>query len=86
MKNTVIRHNLTALDLSKKARPPPGGTAATKLYYTMQIKYIILCNSPGGSVTCRALFVVPYGPEIVLCFYLCGKRFCAQNLCRRTLC
>lgn len=37
MKYTVIRHNLTALDLSKKARPPPGGTTATKLYYTMQI-------------------------------------------------
>ena len=32
MKYTVIRHNLTALDLSKKARSPPGGTTATKLY------------------------------------------------------
>ena len=37
MKYTAIRHNLTALDLSKKARSPPGGIAAMKLYYTMQV-------------------------------------------------
>ncbi len=37
MKYIVIRHNLTILDLSKKARPPPGETAAIKLYYTMQV-------------------------------------------------
>ncbi|NCE66379.1 hypothetical protein D1159_17830 [Pseudoflavonifractor sp. 524-17] len=76
MKCTVIRHNLTALDLSKKARPPPGGTAAMKLYYTMQ------CKPSGGSMTCRAVFVVSCGPENFLHFFLCGKRFCAQNLCR----
>ena len=38
MKYTTIRHNLTALDLSKKARPPPGGIATMRLYYTTQIK------------------------------------------------
>ena len=37
MKYTTIRRNLTALDLSKKARPPPGGIAAMKLYDTMQV-------------------------------------------------
>jgi hypothetical protein len=37
MKHTTIRHNLTAFDLSKKARPPHGGIAAMKLYYTIQI-------------------------------------------------
>lgn len=37
MKYIAIRHNLTALDLSKKARPPHGGIAAMELYYTMQV-------------------------------------------------
>ena len=37
MRYIAIRCNLTALDLSKKARPPPGGIAAMKLYYTMQV-------------------------------------------------
>ncbi len=82
MEYTAIRHNLAVLDLSKKARPPPGGIAAMKLYYTMQIYQTILCNSPGGSMTCRAVFVVSCGPKIFLRFFLCGKRFCAQNLCR----
>ena len=36
MKYTAIRHNLIALDLSKKAHPPPGGIAAMKLYYTCE--------------------------------------------------
>ena len=78
MKYTVIRHNLTALDLSKKPAPRLGELRPQG--------YTIQCKPPGGSVTCRAVFVVPYGPEIFLCFFLCGKRFCAQNLCRRTLC
>ena len=37
MKHKAILYNLAALDLSKKARPPPGATAAMKLYYAMQI-------------------------------------------------
>ena len=58
MKYIAVRHDLTAFEPSKKARSPPGRIAATRLYYTVQIKQIILCNSPGGSVTCRANFVV----------------------------
>ena len=37
MKHKAILHNLAVHDLSKKARPPHGGIAAMKLYYTMQI-------------------------------------------------
>ena len=37
MKYIATRHNLTVLDLSKKARPPLRGIAAMKLYYTMQV-------------------------------------------------
>jgi hypothetical protein len=37
MKHTTIRRNLIILNLSKKARSPPGRIAAMKLYYTMQI-------------------------------------------------
>ena len=32
---TAIRHNLTAVNLSKKARSPPGTIAATSMYYTV---------------------------------------------------
>ena len=35
MKCTVIRHNLTALDVSKKARPLLGTIATTSMYYTV---------------------------------------------------
>ena len=82
MKHTTIRRNLIILDLSKKARSPPGRIAGTRLYYTMQIEQTIQCKPPGGSMTCRAVFVVSCGPKIFLRFFLCGKRFCAQNLCR----
>ena len=45
MRHTTIRYNLTAFDLSKKARPPPGGDCGHEviLYdagiadYTVQI-------------------------------------------------
>ena len=86
MKYIAARHNSTVVEPLKKARPPHGGIAAMKLYYTVQIYQTILCNSPGGSMTCRAVFVVSYGPKIFLHFFLCGKRFCAQNLYRWTLC
>jgi len=66
MKYIAARHNPTAFEPSKKARLPPGRIAATRLYYTTQIKQIILCNSPGGSMTCRAVFVVSCGPKIFL--------------------
>ena len=38
MKYIAVRHNLTAFAPLKKARSPPGNIAATRLYYTTQIK------------------------------------------------
>ncbi len=35
MKHIAIQHNLTAFDLSKKSRPPPGTIATTSMYYTV---------------------------------------------------
>ncbi len=37
MKYIAARHNSTVVEPLKKARPPHGGIAAMKLYYTMQI-------------------------------------------------
>lgn len=39
MKHIVIQHDLTAFDLSKKARPLSGGTAASKMNYTLSLTY-----------------------------------------------
>ena len=39
MKYIAVRHNLTAFDLSKKARPLSGGTAALKMNYTLSLTY-----------------------------------------------
>ena len=86
MKYIAARHNPTAFDLSKKARPPPGRITATRLYYTTQIKQTIQYKPPGGSVTCRAVCIVSCDSKIFIHFFLCGKRFCAQNLYLRTLC
>ena len=33
----IFRREKLRAPLSKKARPPPGGIAAMKLYYTMQV-------------------------------------------------
>ena len=41
MKYIAVRHDLTAFEPSKKARSPPGRIAATRLYYTVQIKQIM---------------------------------------------
>ena len=58
MKYLTARHNPTAFEPSKKARSPSGRSAATRLYYTTQIKQTMLCKPPGGSMPRRAVFAV----------------------------
>ena len=82
MKYTANRHNLAVLDLSKKARPPPGGNCGHEvILYDVDI---VNCTVQ----TARWVYDLPGGfcrflrPENFYSFFLCGKRFCAQNLCR----
>ena len=58
MKQRAFRQNTTGYVLSKKARPRLRGQAAMSMNYTMYIIFILLSLSPGGSMTCRAKFVV----------------------------
>ena len=60
MKYITVRHDLTEFEPSKKARSPPGGTAAMRLYYndadivnytTQTARWV--CDLPGGF--CRFL-------------------------------
>ena len=53
--------DLTRASRSKKARSIRRTGLATSMNYTMQINFISLAIAPGGSVTCRALFVVSCG-------------------------
>lgn len=55
--------DLTRANRSKKARSSRRRGSATNMNYTMQINFILLAIVPGGSVTCRALFVVSCGRD-----------------------
>ena len=44
MKYITVRHDLTEFEPSKKARSPPGGTAAMRLYYTVDNEFTPLRN------------------------------------------
>ena len=55
--------DLTRASRSKKARSIRRRGSAMSMNYTMQINFISLSIVPGGSVTCRALFVVSCGRD-----------------------
>ena len=55
--------NLTRASRSKKARSICRTGSAMSMNYTMQINFILLAIASGGSVTCRALFVVSCGQD-----------------------
>ena len=55
--------DLTRANRSKKARSSRRRGSATNMNYTMYINFILLAIAPGGSVTCRALFVVSCGRD-----------------------
>ena len=64
MKQRAFRQNTTGYVQSKKAPPRQRGQAAMSMNYTMQISFILLSLSPGGSMTCRAKFVVFCGSPV----------------------
>ena len=53
--------DLTRASRSKKACSIRRRGSAMSMNYTMYINFILLAIAPGGSVTCRALFVVSCG-------------------------
>ena len=55
--------DLTRASRSKKARPIRRTAPVMSMNYTMYINFISLAIAPGGSVTCRALFVVSCGRD-----------------------
>ena len=63
MTQTAFRHNTPGYTPSKKVRPRIRGQAAISMYYTIEVKHITLL-SPGGSMTCRANFVISCGSSV----------------------
>ena len=61
LRRMLFLPDLTRANRSKKARSSRRRGSATNMNYTMQINFILLAIVPGGSVTCRALFVVSCG-------------------------